>query len=120
MSNLRHGVNTELAEGTFELDSPRVHLPQEEGALGVERGVPRGRQRDRYPVLPASCHQCDRAAAQLQGQVVPTPIMHIQVEGHRLPGPQVHKCPAREELQAQLQPVLPAADGEEEGMVHTV
>lgn len=48
------------------------------------------------------------------------PIMHIQVKGHRLSRPQVNKCPAGEELQAQLQPVLPAADGEEEGMVHTV
>lgn len=46
--------------------------------------------------------------------------MHIQVEGHRLPRPQVDEGPAREELQAQLQPVLPAADGEEEGMVHAV
>ena len=46
--------------------------------------------------------------------------MHIQVEGHRLPRPQVDECPAGEELQTQLQPVLPAADGEEEGMVHTV
>lgn len=46
--------------------------------------------------------------------------MHIQVEGHRLPRPQVDECPAGEELQTQLQPVFPAADGEEEGMVHTV
>lgn len=46
--------------------------------------------------------------------------MHIQVEGHRLPGPQVDEGPAGEELQAQLQPMLPTADGEEEGMVHTV
>lgn len=120
MSHLRHGVNAELAERTFELGSTRAHLPQEKGALGVKHGVPMRRQRDRYPVLPTGCHQCDRAATQLQGQVVPTPVMHIQVEGHRLPGPQVDKRPAREELQTQLQPVLPAADGEEEGMVHTV
>lgn len=30
------------------------------------------------------------------------------------------ECPAGEELQTQLQPVFPAADSKEEGMVHTV
>lgn len=65
MSDLRHGMDAELTECTFELDSTRVHLPQEKGALGVERGVPTGRQRDRYSVLPTGGHQCDRAATQL-------------------------------------------------------
>lgn len=50
--------------------------------------------------------------------MVPAPIVHVQVEGHRAPGPQVDDRLAGEELQAQLQLVLPAADGEEEGMVH--
>lgn len=65
MSDLRYGMDAELTECTFELDSTRVHLPQEKGALRIKHGVPTGRQWDRYPVLPTSCHQCDRAATQL-------------------------------------------------------
>lgn len=120
VSNLHHRVDAELTECAFKLDSTGVYLPQEKGALGVKHGVPTGRQWDRYPVLPTGCHQCDCAATQLYCHLVPAPIMHIQVEGHGLPRPQVDDCPAGEELQTQLQPVFPAADGEEEGMVHTV
>lgn len=40
VSDPRHRVYAELTEGTFELDSSGVHLPQEKGALGVKRGVP--------------------------------------------------------------------------------
>lgn len=65
VSDLRHGMDAELTECTFKLDSTGVHLPQEKGALGVKHGVPTGRQRNRYPVLPTGCHQCDRAATQL-------------------------------------------------------
>lgn len=118
MSDLRHRVDTELAQGAFELDRVRAHPPQEEGALGVQRGVPVESQRDRHPALPAGRGQRDRAAAELQGQVVPAPVVHVQVEGHGTPGSQVDDRLAGEELQAQLQLVLPAADGEEEGMVH--
>lgn len=66
VSDLRHRVDTELAQGTFKLDRVRVHLPKEEGALGVEGWVLGERQRDRHPVLPAGCHQGDRAATELQ------------------------------------------------------
>lgn len=52
--------------------------------------------------------------------MVPAPIVHIKVEGHRVSGPQVDNCPAGKELQAQLQPVLSASDSEEEGMVDSV
>lgn len=120
MSDPRHRVDTELAQGAFKLDRMRAHLAKKEQALRVERWVPVERQRDRHPALPAGRHQGDRAASELQGQVVPAPIVHVEVEGHRAPGPQVDHCLAREELQAQLQLVLPAADGEEEGMVHPV
>lgn len=120
MSDLRHGVDTELAQGPLELDCMRAHLPKEEQAIRVERWVPVERQRDGHPALPTGCHQGDRAAAELQGQVVPAPVVDIEVEGHRTPGPQVDHSLAGEELQAQLQLALPAADGEEEGMVHPV
>lgn len=120
MSNLRHREDTELTEGTFKLDGVQAHLPKEEGALGVERGVPVERQRDRHPAPPTGRHQGDRAAAELKRQVVPAPIVHIEVEGHGAPGTQVDNRPAGEELQAQLQPVLPAADSEKEGMVDPV
>lgn len=118
MSDLRHGVDTELAQGPLELDRVRAHLPKEEQAVRVERWVPVERQRDGHPVLPAGRHQGDRAAAELQGQVVPAPVVDVEVEGHGAPGPQVDHSLAGEELQAQLQLALPAADGEEEGMVH--
>lgn len=118
VSDLRHRVDTELAQGTFELDRVRAHPPEEEGALGVECWVPVESQRDRHPALPARRHQGDRAATELQGQVVPAPVVHVQVEGHGTPGSQVDDRLAGEELQAQLQLVPPAADGEEEGMVH--
>lgn len=49
---------------------------------------------------------------------MPAPIMHVEVKGHRAPGPQVEDRLAGEKLQTQLQLVFPAADGEEEGMVH--
>ena len=120
MSDLRHGVDTELAQGPLELDRVRAHLPKEEQAVRVERWVPVERQRDGHPVLPAGRHQGDRAAAELQGQVVPAPVVDVEVEGHGAPGPQVDHSLAGEELQAQLQLALPAADGEEEGMVHPV
>lgn len=120
MSDLRHGVDTELTQGTFKLDCVWAHLPKKEHALRVKRWVPVERQRDRHPVLPAGRHQGDGAAAELQGQVMPVPVVHVEVEGHGAPGPQVDDCLAGEELQAQLQLVLPAADGEEEGMVHPV
>lgn len=120
MSDLRHGVDTELAQGPLELDCMRAHLPKEEQAIRVERWVPVERQRDGHPALPTGCHQGDRAAVELQGQVVPAPVVDIEVEGHRTPGPQVDHSLAGEELQAQLQLALPAADGEEEGMVHPV
>lgn len=64
-SDLRHGMDAELTECTFKLDGTRVHLSQEKGALGIKHGVSTGWQRDRHPVLPAGCHQCDRAASQL-------------------------------------------------------
>lgn len=120
VSDLRHGVDAELAQGTFKLDRTGAHLSQQEGTPRVERRVPAERQRDRQAALPAGRHQGDRAATQLQGQVVPAAIMHVQVEGHGAPGPQVDDRLAREKLQAQLQLVLPAADGEQEGMVHPV
>lgn len=120
MSDLRHGVDTELTQGTFKLDCVWAHLPKKEHALRVKRWVPVERQRDRHPVLPTGRHQGDGAAAELQGQVMPVPVVHVEVEGHGAPGPQVDDCLAGEELQAQLQLVLPAADGEEEGMVHPV
>lgn len=120
MSDLRHGVDTELAQGPLELDRVRAHLPKEEQAVRVERWVPVERQRDGHPVLPAGRHQGDRAAAELQGQVVPAPVVDVEVEGHGAPGPQVDHSLAGKELQAQLQLALPAADGEEEGMVHPV
>lgn len=44
--------------------------------------------------------------------------MHVKVKGHGASGPQVDDCLAGEELQAQLQLMLLATDGEEEGMVH--
>lgn len=120
MSNPCHWDDTELTEGTFKLDSVRAHLPKEEGALGVKHGVSVERQRDRHPVLPTGRHQGDHAVAELECQVVPAPIMNIKVEGHRVPGPQVDDGPAGKELQAQLQPVLPAVDSKEEGMVDPV
>lgn len=120
MSDLRHGVDTELAQSTFKLDCMRVHLSKEEGAPGVECRVPVERQQDRHPALPAGGHQSDCAASELEGQVVPAPVVHVEVEGHRTPGPQVDDRLAGEELQAQLQLVFPAADSEEEGMVHPV
>lgn len=120
MSDLRHGVDTELAQGPLELDRVRAHLPKEEQGVRVERWVPVERQRDGHPVLPAGRHQGDRAAAELQGQVVPAPVVDVEVEGHGAPGPQVDHSLAGKELQAQLQLALPAADGEEEGMVHPV
>lgn len=49
---------------------------------------------------------------------MPTPVMHVEVKGHGASGPQVDDCLAGEELQAQLQLMLLATDGEEEGMVH--
>ena len=120
MSDLRHGIDTELAQGPLELDRLRAHLPKEEQAVRVKRWVPVERQRDGHPALPAGRHQGDRAAAELQGQVVPAPVMDVEVEGHGAPGPQVDHSLAGEELQAQLQLALLAADGEEEGMVHPV
>lgn len=120
MSDPRHRVDTELAQGAFKLDRMWVHLPKEEGALGVKGWVLVERQRDRHPALPARRHQGHSAAPELQGKVMPAPIMHIEVKGHGAPGPQVHDRLAGEELQAQLQLVLPAADGEKEGMVHPV
>lgn len=120
VSDPRHGVDTELAEGPFELDSTGAHLPKEEGALRVKRGIPVEGQRDRHPALPAGRHQSDRAATELEGQVVPATIVHVQVEGHGAPRPQVDHGLAGEELQAQLQLMPAAADGEEEGVVHPV
>lgn len=120
MSDLRHRVDTELAQGAFKLDRVWVHLPKEEGALGVEGWVFVERQRDRHPALPARRHQGDSAAPELQGEVMPAPVVHVEVKGHGAPGPQVDDRLAGEELQAQLQLVLPAADGEKEGMVHPV
>lgn len=119
-SDLRHGVDTELAQGTFKLHRVGVHLPEEEGALGVECRVLVERQRDRHPALPARRHQGGGAAPELQGEVMPAPVVHVEVEGHRAPRPQVEDRLAGEELQAQLQLVLPAADGKKEGMVHPV
>lgn len=119
-SNLPHREDTELTEGPFKLDSMWAHLSKEEGALGVKHGVPVEGQRDRHPALPTGRHQRDRVVAQLQRQMVPASIVHVEVEGHRAPGPQVDNCPAGKELQAQLQPVLPVADSKEEGMVDSV
>ncbi|KAK2109287.1 hypothetical protein P7K49_014452 [Saguinus oedipus] len=118
VSNLHHRVDTELAQSTFKLDCVQAHLPKEEGAPGVKCRVPVERQQDRHPALPTGRHQSDCVSPELKGQVVPAPIVHVEVEGHREPGPQVDDHLAGEELQAQLQLVLPAADGEEEGMVH--
>lgn len=120
MSGPRHGVDAELAEGTFELDSTGAHPPKEEGAPRVKRGIPAEGQRDRHPALPAGRHQGDRAATELEGQVVPATVVHVQVEGHGAPGPQVDHGLAGEELQAQLQRMPAAADGKEEGVVHPV
>lgn len=120
MSDLRHRVDTELAQGTFKLDRVRVHLPKEEGALGVEGWVLGERQRDRHPALPTRRHQGDSAATELQGEVMPAPVVHVEVQGHRAPRPQVEDRLAGEELQAQLQLALPAADSKKEGMVHPV
>lgn len=120
MSDLRHRVNAELAQGPFELDRVWVHLPKEEGALGVEGWVLVERQRDGHPALPARRHQGGSAAPELQGQVMPAPVVHVEVKGHGAPRPQVEDRAAGEKLQAQLQLAFPAAHGEEEGMVHPV
>lgn len=59
MSDPRHRVDTELAQGAFKLDRMRAHLAKKEQALRVERWVPVERQRDRHPALPAGRHQGD-------------------------------------------------------------
>lgn len=120
MSDLRHRVDTELAHSTFKLDRMWAHLSEKEGAFRVKHWVPVESQWDKHPALPTGRHQGDCAATKLQSQVVPAPIVHVEVEGHGAPGPQVDDCLAGEELQAQLQLVLPAADSEEEGMIHPV
>lgn len=67
VSNLRHRVDTELAQGTFKLDRVEAHLPKEKGALGVKCWVPVESQRGRHPALPTGCHQGNCAAMELQG-----------------------------------------------------
>lgn len=98
VSDPRHRVDAELAQGAFKLDRVGVHLPEEERALGVERRVPVERQWDRHPALPAGRHQGDRAATELEGQVVPAPIVHVEVKGHGAPGSQVDHRLAGDEL----------------------
>lgn len=67
MSDLRHRVDTELAQSTFKLDCMRAHLSKEEGALRVEHRVPVEAQRDGHPALPTGRRQGDRVATELQG-----------------------------------------------------
>lgn len=120
VSDLRHRIDTELAQSTFKLNCVWTHLSQEEGALRVKHWVPVESQWDRHPALPTGCHQGDCAATELQGEVVPAPIMYVKVKGHGAPGPQVDDRLAGEELQTQLQLMLLATDREEESMVHPV
>lgn len=113
-----HGVDTELAQGPSNwtacgLIFPKRNKPPGSSSGSLWKGSETGTRRC------PGCHQGDRAAADLQGQVVPAPVGGHRGR-HRAPGPQVDHRPCRGGTAGPAAACAPAADGEEEGMVHPV